>query len=724
MLNFTSPWMLLGMLLAGIPILIHILNRSRFHVEPWGAMMFLRDAVQVRSQRIRIEQIFLLALRCLFFILAALALAGPISKLGKSQADDATTQVLIIDNSYSMQQGQGQDRPFEQARESALGLIENMRSKDSMLIIRAGNTPTALFDRPSFDKRSLKAQVKGMEPGVEQTMDLPQAIDHAGYLLTKARQPRHRIIVLTDGMEHGWQIDKTERWQKSADNLELQKIKPYVYVLNHEPDDDMYNVAIQSVRPRTPLVDSFRDTDFLVELYNDTPEQRKVSVSFYVDGQLKRDKVERVPAGLHVLSFKHRFRLKSGEAAEEGSSHTVRVHIEDDDLILDNDYSLAVKVRHSIPILLIAGNTSSDVWESDAGMLDLALSSAGAYGDKGLFAITAIGLSEADELTADELRGYRSVILANIPSFSRNLQFSLTQYCEKGGGILSILGQNCSPNFYQQLHDNGKGWFPVSLNGRGKWQAGNEPFHPRFPAGAANGILDIFDTSRERVLRDVRVKEYWKMTPSADALPLAFIGETPLLVTRRHGEGQSMALGIPVKPSWSTFPMTQDFLPLMQNIMLYLSAGSMNRSQLAQNQPLSLSISAPEIAASNRWETAQIITPNGQSNEIRGEWIGDEWEAEWQNTVTAGVYRVDIPNRAPEHYSVSFAAGESALDPLETTERSEITETLGATFAGNMRDFQQSMADEGGIREWWRWIIFFAVVLLCLELFFGWRFSR
>jgi len=48
MLSFLNIWMLAGVLLVGIPIAIHLLNKAKFSREPWGAMMFLQKAVQVR----------------------------------------------------------------------------------------------------------------------------------------------------------------------------------------------------------------------------------------------------------------------------------------------------------------------------------------------------------------------------------------------------------------------------------------------------------------------------------------------------------------------------------------------------------------------------------------------------------------------------------------------------------------------------------------------------
>ena len=172
-------------------------------------MMFLEKAMQVRSQRIKIEQIILLILRCLFLALLAFAFARPISRWGKGAWNDATTYLLIFDDSYSMQQGEGSENAFAKARESALAIVDAMRNRDNMLILRAGNAPRAMFNRPSFDQTFLREHIKDMRPGTDQTMDLPKAFDQAWYLLGRNAQPRHRVIVLTDGQRQGWRPGTT-----------------------------------------------------------------------------------------------------------------------------------------------------------------------------------------------------------------------------------------------------------------------------------------------------------------------------------------------------------------------------------------------------------------------------------------------------------------------------------------------------------------------------------
>ena len=69
--------MLLGLLGIAIPVILHLLNRRQAKVIEWGAMRFLLDSLVSRRRRVLLEEILLLATRCLIVALAALALARP-----------------------------------------------------------------------------------------------------------------------------------------------------------------------------------------------------------------------------------------------------------------------------------------------------------------------------------------------------------------------------------------------------------------------------------------------------------------------------------------------------------------------------------------------------------------------------------------------------------------------------------------------------------------------
>lgn len=746
-MGWGNGWMALGMLLIASPILIHILNRSRYKVEAWGAMMFLQKAMQVRSQRIRIEQLILLALRCLFLILLSLALARPLFKWGEGSWDDPTTHLIIFDDSYSMQQGEGEDNAWEKAKQTALKIVEGMSRNDNMLILRAGNTPKSLFGKPAFDKKFLTEFVEDLEPGNSQTLDLPKALDQAWFELGRATLPRHRVYLLTDGQVHGWREEEKIRWEKLGEDREGLKVKPEMYVLPQAPDEEIQNLSVVRVYPRSPIVDIFRPATFLAELHNTSEEKKTVNVQFWVDGKMQKEKPFDCPVGLQTIDFEHQFEAPAGttspgrpdakpgpenekedekeEEIHETSSHYVEVRIDDDDLPADNAFIYAVEVRHTIPVLLVDGGAVENLWRSEAGILAMALRSAGVYGEEGLFTITHQGVDELEDLNRQALRDYRAVVLADVPSLSRNQQFALETFVDDGGGLLVALGEDADAEFYQTWYDEGDGLFPVEPVEKVEYEEDAEPWHPQFPAGVGAHILDIFDLSRARVLKEVRVTQYWKCTPHEETLNFARFEEDPFLSFRPFGEGRVLVWTTSLNPAWTTFPTTQDYLPLVQNLMVYLSAGVRSPINLAQLDTLVYAVPA-KVAQTETgvWEKVSIVLPEGKERELEGEMLGGEWVAEWQATATTGVYTVQAPDQDPSYFAVAYEAGEEDLTAMEEDQREPFTESeMVNKFLNTFGELEAAVQEETGVAEWWRWLVFFALLLLCLELYLGWRFS-
>src|SRR3954466_16224779 len=103
LLNPLLAWLGLGAI--SVPILIHLLNRRKFEKVVWAAMRFLRVSVEQNQRRIRVEDMILLALRCLLLLLLGFALARPTgcsATHGGWLGQTKITAVVLLDNSYSM----------------------------------------------------------------------------------------------------------------------------------------------------------------------------------------------------------------------------------------------------------------------------------------------------------------------------------------------------------------------------------------------------------------------------------------------------------------------------------------------------------------------------------------------------------------------------------------------------------------------------------------------
>src|ERR687883_1901287 len=100
--TFLNPaYVFAGLALISLPIIIHLINRMRFKRIRWAAMEFLLKAQKRTRRRLIIEQLLLLALRCLLILLAVLLVSR---YLGFAFAfnQQNTLHVVVLDDTLSM----------------------------------------------------------------------------------------------------------------------------------------------------------------------------------------------------------------------------------------------------------------------------------------------------------------------------------------------------------------------------------------------------------------------------------------------------------------------------------------------------------------------------------------------------------------------------------------------------------------------------------------------
>src|SRR5579864_5297586 len=97
---FLNPWfMAAGGALVAAPILIHLINRMRFKRVRWAAMEFLLKSQKRNRRKLIIEQLVLLALRCLLVVMVGLLLSWFL--LG-GDAGQAAFHLVVLDDTPSM----------------------------------------------------------------------------------------------------------------------------------------------------------------------------------------------------------------------------------------------------------------------------------------------------------------------------------------------------------------------------------------------------------------------------------------------------------------------------------------------------------------------------------------------------------------------------------------------------------------------------------------------
>lgn len=136
-MTFLAPALLALGLAATIPLVLHLLQRQRGPRIVFPALRYLQRAEREHATRIRLRQLFLLALRVLAVLLVALAAARPFLPFGGA-GHAPTSVVLVLDNSLSSAAVVGEERVLDQLKVAALRSLEAAGPDDRFWLIRAG----------------------------------------------------------------------------------------------------------------------------------------------------------------------------------------------------------------------------------------------------------------------------------------------------------------------------------------------------------------------------------------------------------------------------------------------------------------------------------------------------------------------------------------------------------------------------------------------------------
>jgi hypothetical protein len=142
-MGFADPLALLFTALVGVLVALYLWERTRRAVVVPSLLLWraLREDV-VRARRFRPDLLFFLQLLLLLALIAGLA--KPYLYGGAEAA--GARYVLLLDTSASMQAIEGRRTRFAQARDRALGFVDDLGSLDEVMLVEAGYLPQVVVD--------------------------------------------------------------------------------------------------------------------------------------------------------------------------------------------------------------------------------------------------------------------------------------------------------------------------------------------------------------------------------------------------------------------------------------------------------------------------------------------------------------------------------------------------------------------------------------------------
>src|SRR6185503_5137680 len=104
-LFFNSPWLLWGLAAAPLPILLHLINRTRAKKVPFTALRFIEQSLAQQSIKYKLRELLLLLLRVAMLVLVA---------------------ILVLDDTLSMSYREGERTLWDRARVEALKYLDTL----------------------------------------------------------------------------------------------------------------------------------------------------------------------------------------------------------------------------------------------------------------------------------------------------------------------------------------------------------------------------------------------------------------------------------------------------------------------------------------------------------------------------------------------------------------------------------------------------------------------
>ncbi|MCB9850440.1 MAG: BatA domain-containing protein [Phycisphaerales bacterium] len=731
-----------GAAAVSVPIVIHLLARRRFRRVRWAAMTFLLDAEKRNKRRVRVEELILLALRCLAILLLGLFIARPFIKptgiasvLGGSER---TERVFMLDDSFSMGYLTEGKTAFDRAKESVLNLVNRLREHapgDTITILRTSQPDApvvagALLDDEQIE--SLLSRLEALEPS-QRALSVTRCMDGARQALERDPSIVSAVVyLLSDFQRVDWVhsagakslAEPLDAWTRGEHAARV--------VLVDVGDDNAQNVAITALEPVQRQLVTGVEAPLEVEFGNFSSADTGALELDVTIGQRSGAsvRVPDIPAG-------GRTRAPVSTVFTQTGDEVVRMSLPKDDLPIDDARAIVARINDAVRVLIINGEPSTDAYLDEVSLLTTALRPEGE-----VFSGNRVDVIDETQLDAAHFEDYHLVVLCNLYRVSEPVADALHRFVFNGGGLLVFPGDQVSDPalFNATLFRGGEGLLPASLQaiiqapesgvtlGAGDWR------HP---------VVRVFSGEENPFRRRIHFFQYFALEPAeapeadtadidAPIRPAARViarfddaDQSPAIVERAYGAGRVMLFASTCDLEWNDWARDASFVVTTQEMVQYLARASAGGDAVTVGEPVRVAIDP------SRFEQHALLREPGYPQVPEEDITAAPEERgglalRWEQTERAGIYTFLLRGLDGEQQirrvAVTLDPNESDLSPAQESELREAFGNLPVDYVAGI-PARDDAADEGR-KELWPSILVMALIALFLEQFLAWRFGK
>ena len=650
--------------LAGVVVLIHLINMFRHRRVEWAALEFLLAGYRKSRTRILLQQLLLLLLRILAVVAVVLMFAqprleGPLAELLGGRP---THHIVLLDDSYSMNDrnaAQGGTPLLDDVKEIVRQIAENganRRTNDRISLVRFSKANAILHgEGPDLAEqllnteglnfvREVVAALESSESGAGPDDSLQAAI----HLLRQSTVRLKPVIYFLSDF-------RRRNWENPAPILkalgEIKELGGMVRMIR-ALDEERPNLTLASL----DLVAGIHaaDVDLLLDatVVNNGPDDvDNVPLALYVDGVSR--------PGQTIPKIKARDKtappVRFPVLLDGAKAHRIEVRLPPDAVPNDNHRFLALDVPAALEVLLIAPQAG----DPSAQYVRVALSPGGAK--SGIRA----RVEQPPFLIATKLDRFDAIFLLDVPKLDPSAIRNLEEYVTEGGGVAFFTGPETDPIFVRnELFKDGKGLFPFVPLAVGTLAPDFLSQTPDLSV-APHPIFRLFGEGESPLLRNVKVDQYIVAEkPTGDSESTRILatlrGGNPLVAEKSFGKGKTVAFLTTAAPVWNNWGRgNPSFVVVMLELAAWLAQRNRDDTALLVGTPLTLRIDPAEV------EPGITIAMPGKDDTEGGQahiTADADGQATWPTTHRVGFYEAGLREHSGTEKSVLFAMN---VDPAE-----------------------------------------------------------
>ena len=658
-LNSLPLWGTLAALGISIPIVLHILNKARPKKVNWAAMELLQKTTQQQSKKIKLEDWLLMVLRCLTFLLVALAMMRLVFVNSSDLFSGASRElILVIDSSYSMNHGQYESR-FDLAKKKAMKIVNSLPSGSKISLVTIGDEPEVLIRHKDPSEISLERYFAALEAKPE-GFGLEVSLSVLDELLNDSDSANREVIFLTDAQKRSWCENSESAIEKFAELGQKASIS-----LLPLGDESYENLALSDFHMTSGACRSGGFINLSAKIINHGESLATASIELFHNSNIVD------VTSVSSLQPKEERLLRFGVQLESSGPNKFQLSLESDNLEDDNSAYLAIDVPDKLKVLIVEGSQGAGRYLELATQLERS-----GYAEGLICTVSLASLVSAEQIEKNDV-----VVLADVGDLDEENIKILDEKVRNGAGLLVYAGVNMDAFSAEQIIGR-----LVTIDWEKRVSAEDGRNH-QIRVSPQSDQLGLELRRLEAEILDCKVNGFHQVQTAADSkILLELDNGNPLLFIQEVERGKLAIFTTGADREWSSLPLNPAGPILFHLLLQELSTGDRQKS-------LRIGESARVEIRSNRLVAEpKLIGPSGEvSVPVRQEARESNKYIELflSKTQIPGFHELQFGDNTDfEVLAANLDAGESDLKPATINELESGFENTGVKILGS-----ESMVD-------------------------------